>query len=209
MTAEVWEGVVWLWRQSFLRDTALLVAGSNLLFQALVLIVIVIARDQGASATAIGVMLAGFGLGGVLASPAAPGIQRRMPMNGVIIGANWVWALLMPAIAIAPNPYVLGGILALMAFVGPAWNVVVGAARHHARPPAGPRLVRGDARRLRRDPARLPRRRPSAGGNRDLPRDARARRLDARTRGSRDGKPVDPERRAVRAARGHAGFRRG
>jgi predicted MFS family arabinose efflux permease len=127
LTAEVWEGVVWLWRQSFLRDTALLVAGSNLLFQALFLIVIVIAREQGASATVIGVMLAGFGLGGVLGSLAAPAIQRGLPMNRVVIGANWVWAVLVPAIAIAPNPYVLGGILALMAFVGPAWNVVVGA----------------------------------------------------------------------------------
>jgi predicted MFS family arabinose efflux permease len=127
LTTEVREGVVWLWRQAFLRDTALLVAGSNLLFQALVLIVIVIAREQGASASVIGVMLGGFGLGGVLGSLAAPALQRRMPMKGVVIGANWVWAALLPAIAIAPNPYVLGGVLALMAFVGPAWNVVVGA----------------------------------------------------------------------------------
>ncbi len=127
LAAEAWEGVVWLWRQAFLRDTALLVAGSNLLFQALVLVVIVIAREQGASAAQIGVMLGGLGVGGVLGSLVAPWLERRTPMKGVVIGANWIWALLMPAIAIAPNPYVVGGVLALMAFVGPAWNVVVGA----------------------------------------------------------------------------------
>ena len=44
-----------------------------------------------------------------------------------MIGANWVWALLMPLIAFVPNPYVLGAVFALMAFVGPAWNVVIGA----------------------------------------------------------------------------------
>src|SRR6185295_4242070 len=77
-TTEIARALVWLWRQPLLRATALLVAGSNLLFQALNLLVIVIAREQGASSAAIGLLLAGFGVGGVLGSLAAPWVQRRL-----------------------------------------------------------------------------------------------------------------------------------
>jgi predicted MFS family arabinose efflux permease len=124
---EIGEGIAWLWRQPFLRTASLLVAGSNFLFQALVLVLIVIAQDNGASSTVIGVMLAGAGVGGVLGSLSAPWLQRRISGRVVVIGANWVWALFVAPIAFVGNPYVLGALFAAMAFVGPAWNVVIGA----------------------------------------------------------------------------------
>jgi len=127
--AEIAQALVWLWRQPFLRATALLIAGSNLLFQALNLLVIVIAREQGASSTTIGLLLAGFGVGGVLGSLAAPWFQRRLSMKAIVIGANWVWALALPGIGLADNLFVLGGLLALMAFVGPLWNVALDVYR--------------------------------------------------------------------------------
>ena len=97
------------------------------MFQALVLFLIVIARDHGASTAVIGIMLAGMGVGGVLGSLASPWLQRHLRASTVVIGANWVWALLVPPIAFVSNPYALGAIVAAMAFIGPAWNVVVGA----------------------------------------------------------------------------------
>ena len=124
-TTEIAQALVWLWRQPFLRATTILVAGSNLLFQALNLLVIVIAREQGASSTAIGLLLAGFGVGGVLGSLAAPWFQRRLPMKAIVIGANWVWALALPGIGSVDNLVVLGALLGLMAFVGPLWNVAI------------------------------------------------------------------------------------
>ena len=124
-TSEIARALAWLWRNPFLRATTLLVAGSNLLFQALNLLVIVIAREHGASSTAIGLLLAGFGVGGVLGSLAAPWFQRRLPMKAIVIGANWAWALALPLVGIADNLVVLGMILALMAFVGPLWNVAI------------------------------------------------------------------------------------
>jgi MFS family permease len=128
-TTEIAQALVWLWRQPFLRATTLLVAGSNLLFQALNLLVIVIAREQGASSTAIGLLLAGFGVGGVLGSLAAPWFQRRLPMKAIVIGANWVWALALPWIGIVDNLVVLGVVLGVMAFVGPLWNVAIDVYR--------------------------------------------------------------------------------
>ncbi len=126
-TAEIREGVAWLFGQPFLRDAALLVAGSNFLFQALFLILIVIAEQHGASPAAIGLMLAGAGVGGLLGALSAPWLERHLPTGLVVIGANWVWAVLMIPIAFTTSTLALGIILALMAFVGPAWNVVVGA----------------------------------------------------------------------------------
>ena len=127
MASEVREGIAWLWNQPFLRATAFLVAASNLLFAALVLVLIVAARDGGASPGLIGVMLAGSGVGGVAGSLLAPRLERRLTMKRIVIGANWVWALLLPLMLVAPGPLALGGIFAAMAFVGPVWNVAVGA----------------------------------------------------------------------------------
>jgi MFS family permease len=129
LVAEIAQGLAWLWRQPFLRASALLIAGSNLLFQALNLLVIVIAREHGASSTAIGLLLAGFGVGGVLGSLAAPWFQRRLSTKAIVIGANWVWALALPGIGLADNLVVLGALLALMAFVGPLWNVTMDVYR--------------------------------------------------------------------------------
>ncbi|HZB85879.1 MAG TPA: MFS transporter [Gaiellaceae bacterium] len=124
---EVLEGIAWLWRQRFLRAAALLVAASNALFAALVLVLIVRTQDAGASASAIGVMVGLGGLGGLLGSLAAPPFQRRFAGRTIVVGANWVWALLLPLMLLTGNPYALGAVFAAMVFVGPLWNVVLGA----------------------------------------------------------------------------------
>ncbi len=124
---EISEGVAWLWRQRFLRAASLLVAGSNFIFQALVLVVIVVLQDRGAPSALIGVVLGMMGAGGLLGAVAAPWVNRHVAARSVVIGANWVWALLLPAVAFVPWPLAIGGVIAGMAFVGPAWNVVLGA----------------------------------------------------------------------------------
>lgn len=136
LVSEIREGISWLWRQPFLRTCALLVAGSNFMFQALVLTLIVLAQARGASPAVIGLMLGGFGAGGVLGAVAAPWLQQRLAPRFVIVGANWVWAALTPLIALAPNPYVIAVIAGGMAFVGPLWNVVIGAFELHLTPDA-------------------------------------------------------------------------
>jgi len=125
--AEFTEGAVWLWRQPFLRTTTFLIAGSNLLFQALFLTVIVIATDHGASPSIIGVMLGIIAVGGVAGSLLAPAAARRLSLKTVVIGANWVWLLLVPLLALVTEPLLLGAVFAAMAFVGPLWNVAISA----------------------------------------------------------------------------------
>ncbi|MBO4207983.1 MFS transporter [Micromonospora echinofusca] len=124
---ELFQGAVWLWHQPFLRTTTLLVAGSNLLFQALFLVVIVLATDYGASPSAIGVMFGVAAVGGVVGSLLAPAIERRLSMRVVVVAANWAWAVLVPLILLVRDPYLVGAVYALMTFVGPVWNVAISA----------------------------------------------------------------------------------
>ncbi|MFD5034776.1 MFS transporter [Streptomyces sp. NPDC058405] len=127
MAAQVWEGLVWLKDQPFVRAATLLVAGSNLLFRALFLIVIVMATDAGASSAGIGIMIGAAGAGGVLGSLTATWFGRRLPLATLVIGANWVWAVLMGVIVFADDLVVLALAYAAMWFVGPIWNVAVGS----------------------------------------------------------------------------------
>ena len=133
---EMFEGLRWLWRQPFLRATTLLVAGSNGLFQAVTLAVIVVARAHGASPAVVGLVLAGFGAGGLAGAGAAAWVSARIPAGAVVIGANWVWAGLLPVVALVPSPIVIAAAGAGMAFVGPVWNVVLGSLEMRLTPAA-------------------------------------------------------------------------
>jgi predicted MFS family arabinose efflux permease len=133
---EMVEGLRWLWHQPFLRSTTLLVAGSNGLFQAVTLAVVVVARAHGASPAVVGLILAGFGAGGLAGAAAAAWISARVPAWAVVIGANWVWAALLPVVALVPSPIAIGAAGAGMAFVGPVWNVVLGSLEMRLTPPA-------------------------------------------------------------------------
>ncbi len=126
LLAEAREGVVWLWRHPFLRTAVLLLGGANLGLQALVLVLIVVARGHGAPPAVVGVMLGGVGVGGLAGAMVAVGLQQRLSARVILTGATWVWAGLMPLVALTANPYLLGALLALMTSVGPALNVVVG-----------------------------------------------------------------------------------
>ncbi len=124
---EIAEGLRWLWTQAFLRATSLLVAGSNFIFAALFLVVVVLARSRGASPALIGVILGFAGGGGFLGAFAASWIRRHVSAKIILIGASWLWAALLPVMALPSRPIVLGLLFGAMAFVGPAWNVVIGA----------------------------------------------------------------------------------
>ena len=127
--AEVAEGVRWLWRTTFLRSTALAVAGANLIWSGLDVVLVVRAREHGASPAAIGVLFALFGVGGLLGAVAAPAITRRLAVPVIVIGAFWVEAATVSALAATHQPLALGAIVAAAVFCSPAWNATVVGAR--------------------------------------------------------------------------------
>jgi hypothetical protein len=54
-------------------------------------------------------------------------VGKRLSLGQVVLGVNWLWAILWPLFALAPNAAVLGAVYALAVFGGPMWNVVLGS----------------------------------------------------------------------------------
>jgi predicted MFS family arabinose efflux permease len=111
------------------RASALAVAAANLIWGGVDVVLIVRAREHGASAASIGVLFALIGVGGLLGSLVAPAIGRRLATPVIVIGAFWIEAALVAGFALTYDPYVLGALAALAAFPAPAWNAVVVGAR--------------------------------------------------------------------------------
>jgi len=134
LLADIAEGLTWLWRQRFLRAVVGLVGATNIVLNALPLVLIVRAGEMGASAALIGVLLAFSGVAAILGSLVAPWLHRRIPTRLVVTGALWVWAAGTAALVWMPNPWWLGVTAAASSVVGPLFNVVVSAYRYALAP---------------------------------------------------------------------------
>ena len=124
LRVEILEGLVWLWRQPLIRYIAFLTGGWNFVGAGSVLMLIVLARQQGASPFIVGTLFAIGGVGGIVGSLLATPIQRRFRFGPVIIATIWVGALLFPLYAVAPSPLWLGVISAGLFVTSPIYNVV-------------------------------------------------------------------------------------
>jgi transmembrane secretion effector len=127
--ADVAEGVRALWALTFVRASALSVAAANFIWGGVDIVLIVRAREHGASAASIGVLFALMAAGGLLGALAAPAIARRLAVPVIVIGPFWVEAAIVAAFALTANPYVLGALAALAVFPSPVWAAVVVGAR--------------------------------------------------------------------------------
>ncbi|UJW30258.1 MFS transporter [Saccharothrix sp. AJ9571] len=126
--AALMEGLRWMAGHRFARAAAGLIAVSNLLFQVLMLSVLVIVREDGGSQTVAAVVSAVSGVGGVLGALGATFWIRRISLPALVIGANALWALLVPTTLLAAsNPVALGAVYGVMSYIGAVWTVAVGA----------------------------------------------------------------------------------
>lgn len=122
---EIGEGLRWIWGQPLIRATALCSAGLNLLFQALFVMILVIAQQRGLPSGEIGVMAAMLGVGGLLGSLVAPTLCRVVRPYLSIIGVCWGAALLTPVLVLPESGYVIGAVFAAIAFLAPTANTTV------------------------------------------------------------------------------------
>jgi predicted MFS family arabinose efflux permease len=134
LRTELREGLAFTWRQPFLRYSAFFAASVNILLQVLTLGLIVLARHDGASAAQIGLIVGCMGAGGLAGAFAAPWVQRRIPAGITITGCMWTWAVLLTLIVLVRVPLWLCPIVAVLGFVGPAWNVSVQTYRMQITP---------------------------------------------------------------------------
>jgi MFS family permease len=100
---EIREGLQWLWNQPLIRFMTFLTGGLNFAGNATFLILLILAKQKGASPALIGVMFAITSIGGLAGSLIAPRIQKRFGYAQVIITCVWIGALVIPLFTLAPN----------------------------------------------------------------------------------------------------------
>ncbi len=122
---QIREGIRWLWDRPFFRVCSLLFAASNPIFTGLYLLVVVLAKQYGASSALVGVMLGIAAAGGLLGALLAPTLVRRLSPRLVLIGENWMIALSLPWLLVAHSAVLLGLIVAVAELVTPVTNSIV------------------------------------------------------------------------------------
>jgi predicted MFS family arabinose efflux permease len=124
LRAEIHEGLSWLWRQPLIRYMAFVTGSLNLVNAGTMLILIVLAKEMGASEIDIGLIFSIGGAGGILGSLIGGQVQKRFSFGQVIISVLWVNAALFSLYAFVPAYLLLGVVAALMYMLGPIYNVV-------------------------------------------------------------------------------------
>ena len=107
---------------------------------------IVRARELGASPSLVGAMFAFIGAGGLLGSFAAPWAQRRFGARRVVVTVGWLWVAQIGILALLPNVLALGAVSAAGSVAGPVFNVVVNSHVYRVTPDRLLGRVRGAAR---------------------------------------------------------------
>lgn len=124
LKAEIAEGLGWLWHQPLIRYMALLTGAMNFVYAATPLLLIVLAKQMGASDLDIGLVFSIGGISGIAGSLIGGRIQRRFSFGQVIVAVVWTQALLFPLYLVVPKFYLLGAVFALVYTLAPVYNVV-------------------------------------------------------------------------------------
>jgi predicted MFS family arabinose efflux permease len=123
LRAEIWEGLVWLWRQPVLRAFAILHSWMIFSYSGMLLLVIVIAERQHTPAFAIGLTLGISSLGGIVGALLGSQAHKHLRLGQITVGAFWLFALLWLLYAVAPSLLALGAILAAFWVVDEVYDV--------------------------------------------------------------------------------------
>jgi len=128
------EGVRFFRQSAFLREMVVIVGWMNLVFNGTFLVLIVRAQRLGGSPGQIGLMLAAYGLGGILGAIAAPSVQRRLSGRVVLVTIAWLWTVLGTVLAFAPSLVWLAVLVFVLNLFGAPYNVVVAARMYQLVP---------------------------------------------------------------------------
>ncbi|HEY1350624.1 MAG TPA: MFS transporter, partial [Ktedonobacteraceae bacterium] len=106
--ADVRDGIHWMWRHPFIRSMTLYMGASALSLSGSSLVIIVLARQRGATPLLIGCIFALGGIGSIAGSLLAPLCERRLTVGQSILVCRWMFALLWPLYALMPHPLLMG-----------------------------------------------------------------------------------------------------
>ncbi|WP_411083998.1 MFS transporter [Streptomyces sp. cmx-18-6] len=123
MRADIAAGLRWVWDRAYFRTALLIIAGSNMVFQGLILTVAVVVREDGGAAGTIGLIMACGGMGGLLGALIGGWLNKRLAMRQIMILAHTFWALVMPAAVFFRQPVALGVLFFITSHIGAAVTV--------------------------------------------------------------------------------------
>lgn len=123
LRAEIWEGLLWLWREPVARALVMLHGGLILAISGVSLLMLVIAQRQHAEPYAIGLMFGISGIGAMIGALLGGQAHKRFRLGQILMSAFWVYALLWPLFAVAPSVVALGALLAAFWVVDEIYDV--------------------------------------------------------------------------------------
>ncbi|MFF5187240.1 MFS transporter [Streptomyces sp. NPDC000345] len=125
LTAEIREGLGWLWRRPVIRFLTLVSAADKVRYGAGYLLIITLARQVGASPLWIGVIFSGAAVGAMAGALVSDKVTRRFPLGRIAVVMLWLEALMFPLYALAPNPLLLAAVAAAESLVAPVYAVAM------------------------------------------------------------------------------------
>jgi MFS transporter len=132
--AAVLGGLRWILSQPFIRTTLFLIAGLNLVSNALFVAAIVISRHNGDPAAGTGTLLTIASIGGLMGAFAAPTLLKRLSVRTILVGNRCLWALLILPFTVVHNAYAMGALMAGMFFIGPTGGTAAVTAQMASTP---------------------------------------------------------------------------
>jgi MFS family permease len=134
LRSEIREGVAWMWRSKVLRFLTFVVAGDNLRFTAGYLVIIVLAREAGASSVGVGVVFSGAAVAALAGNLVTPGALRRFSFGRITLTMFWLEALMFPLYAVAPTVLAIAAVAAAESLVNPIYATAFNAYRLEITP---------------------------------------------------------------------------
>lgn len=130
------EGFRWVLAEPVIRATLIWVVISNLMFNALAIIILAVAGEAHVGAGEIGLMMASFSAGGLLGAAVAARLYAVLHTSVIVLGFSWIAAAMTAVLAFAPQGVVLGVILGVVAFFAPVANTSITTYQMVATPDA-------------------------------------------------------------------------
>lgn len=125
ISADLREGLAWLWRHETVRALAIGAAVVNLAHTAALAVLVVLVRDElGASATTYGLVLGVSAVGGVVGTAVSASVTARLGRRNALIVSLAAFTAGLAVTAAAPHPAAVAIGLALFGVGGEVWNVV-------------------------------------------------------------------------------------
>jgi MFS family permease len=124
-TRSIFEGIRWLWRRPFLRALLVWMGLGTLAFGGIGLVILVLARNRGASSLELGVMFSIMAIGSVAGALATPRLITRFSGRTLVVALAWTLAAAMLLLLPARSPYLIGLLGAVANFLVPAVGAVL------------------------------------------------------------------------------------